>query len=70
MTKEQEHLQQLLQQQKDLVKEVEALQQEIEGKRQTFFKVQGAIEYLNQTGVELEGFQTAEDTAEEGVTEE
>ena len=59
MTKEQEHLQQLLQQQKDLVKEVESLQAEIESKRQTFFKVQGAIEYLNQTGVELEGLETA-----------
>tara|TARA_B100002019_G_scaffold222085_1_gene194940 strand:- start:305 stop:520 length:216 start_codon:yes stop_codon:yes gene_type:complete len=71
MTKEQEHLQQLLQQQKNLVKEVESLQEQIEAKRQTFYKVQGAIEYLNQTGVELEGFQTAEDTAaEEGVTEE
>ena len=69
MTKEQEHLQQLLQQQKELVKEVEKLQEEIEGKRQTFFKVQGAIEYLNQTGVELEGFQVAADTAEEATEE-
>ena len=56
MTEQQEHLQNLLQQQKTLVKEVEELQAQLEGKRQTFFKVQGAIEYLNKTGVELEGF--------------
>ena len=59
MTEQQEHLKNLLNQQKDLAKEVQALQEQIESKRQTFFKVQGAIEYLNQTGVELEGFETA-----------
>ena len=67
MTEQQEHLKNLLNQQKDLAKEVQALQEQIEAKRQTFFKVQGAIEYLNQTGVELEGFETAEDTAEEAT---
>ena len=56
MTDQQEHLKNSAeQQQKDLAKEVQALQEQIESKRQTFFKVQGAIEYLNQTGVELEG---------------
>ena len=69
MTEQQEHLKNLLNQQKDLAKEVQALQEQIEAKRQTFFKVQGAIEYLNQTGVELEGFETAEDTAEEATEE-
>ena len=64
MTEQQEHLQNLLQQQKTLVKEVEELQVQLEGKRQTFFKVQGAIEYLNKTGVELEGFEVAEDVNE------
>jgi len=59
MTDQQEHLKNLLNQQKDLAKEVQALQEQIEFKRQTFFKVQGAIEYLNQTGVELEGLETA-----------
>ena len=59
MTEQQEHLKNLLNQQKDLAKEVEQLQAQIEFKRQTFFKVQGAIEYLNQTGVELEGLETA-----------
>lgn len=64
MTEQQEHLQNLLQQQKTLVKEVEELQAQLEGKRQTFFKVQGAIEYLNKTGVELEGFEVSEDVNE------
>ena len=59
MTEQQDHLKNLLNQQKDLAKEVQLLQEQIEAKRQTFFKVQGAIEYLNQTGVELEGFETA-----------
>ena len=59
MTEQQDHLKNLLTQQKDLAKEVQELQEQIEAKRQTFFKVQGAIEYLNQTGVELEGFETA-----------
>ena len=59
MTEQQDHLKNLLNQQRDLAKEVQELQEQIEAKRQTFFKVQGAIEYLNQTGVELEGFETA-----------
>ena len=59
MTEQQDHLKNLLNQQRDLAKEVQELQEQIEAKRQTFFKVQGAIEYLNQTGVELEGLETA-----------
>ena len=69
MTEQQDHLKNLLQQQKDLAKEVQILQEQIESKRQTFFKVQGAIEYLTQTGVELEGLETAEDVAEEATEE-
>ena len=69
MTEQQDHLKNLIQQQNDLAKEVQELQQTIESKRQTFFKVQGAIEYLTEVGVELEGLQTAEDTAEEATEE-
>ena len=69
MTDQQEHLKNLLNQQKDLAKEVQALQEQIENRRQTFFKVQGAIEYLNQVGVELEGLETGEDAAEEATEE-
>ena len=69
MTEQQDHLKNLIQQQNDLAKEVEQLQAQIEGKRQTFFKVQGAIEYLTEIGVELEGLETAEDVAEEATEE-
>ena len=69
MTEQQDHLKNLLQQQKDLTKEVQLLQEQIEAKRQTFFKVQGAIEYLTEVGVELEGLETAEDVAEEATEE-
>ena len=64
MTEQQEHLQNLLNQQKTIAKEVQELQEQIELKRQTFYKVQGAIEYLNQTGVELAGFETNEEVSE------
>jgi len=64
VTEQQEHLQNLLNQQKTIAKEVQELQEQIELKRQTFYKVQGAIEYLNQTGVELAGFETNEEVSE------
>ena len=69
MTEQQDHLRNLIQQQNDLAKEVQELQAQIESKRQTFFKVQGAIEYLTEVGVELEGLETAEDVAEEATEE-
>ena len=69
MTEQQDHLKNLIQQQNDLAKEVQQLQADIEAKRQTFFKVQGAIEYLTEIGVELEGLETAEDVAEEATEE-
>ena len=46
MTEQQQHLQQLLQQRSEL--EAAATKN-----RELFFKVQGAIEYLTQTGVTL-----------------
>ena len=64
MTEQQEHLQNLLNQQKTIAKEVQELQEQIELRRQTFYKVQGAIEYLNQNGVELAGFETNEEVSE------
>jgi len=64
VTEQQEHLQNLLNQQKTIAKEVQELQEQIELRRQTFYKVQGAIEYLNQNGVELAGFETNEEVSE------
>ena len=53
MTEQQEHLTNLLQQRQSLAQELESLQGQATTKRELFLKVQGAIEYLQQTGVTL-----------------
>ena len=63
----QEHLQQLVQQEQQLVGEVE-------NKRNLLFKVRGAIEYLTEIGVKLPEAEaateeTAPETAETQVVE-
>jgi len=51
MTEQQEHLVNLLQQRQSLAQEIEGLNGQVTNKRELFFKVQGAIEYLQQVGV-------------------
>ena len=53
MTEQQEHLANLVKQAQDLSLELEGLQTNATAKRELFLKVQGAIEYLTQTGVSL-----------------
>ena len=53
MTEQQEHLANLLQQKTTLQGELEQLQNAAGSKRELYWKVQGAIEYLAQTGVTL-----------------
>ena len=53
MTEQQEHLANLLQQRQTLQNEIEQLQNSAGTKRELFWKIQGAIEYLTQTGVTL-----------------
>ena len=53
MTEQQEHLANLVKQAQDLSLELEGLQNKATVKRELFLKVQGAIEYLTQTGVSL-----------------
>ena len=53
MTEQQEHLANLLQQRTTLQGELEQLQNSAGSKRELYWKVQGAIEYLTQTGVKL-----------------
>jgi hypothetical protein len=65
MTEQQEHLTNLLQQRQALQTELDQLQETTSGKRELFWKVQGAIEYLAQTGVTL-----PEPAPEEAVEEE
>lgn len=51
MTEQQEHLKNLLQQFKELSNELSQIQNQAAVKRELLLKVQGAIEYLQQTGV-------------------
>jgi len=53
MTEQQQHLQQVLEQQQQLAKEFDELQRQITTKRELFTKLQGIVEYLQQTGVTL-----------------
>jgi hypothetical protein len=53
MTDPQKHLQQVLEQQKELVSEVRELDSKIALKRELYMKLQGVVEYLQQTGVTL-----------------
>ena len=64
MTDQQQHLQQVLEQQKVLVGEINELNSQVDSKRQMALKLQGVLEYLQQLGVELAKEEEA--PAEEG----
>ena len=64
MTDQQQHLQQVLEQQKVLVGEINELNTQVDSKRQMALKLQGVLEYLQQLGVELPKEEEA--PAEEG----
>ena len=64
MTEQQEHLTNLLNQRQQLATEIEKLQGKSSSARETFFKVQGAIEYLAQIGVTLPEPEVTEETEE------
>ena len=53
MTDQQQHLQQVLEQQKVLVGEINELNTQVDSKRQMALKLQGVLEYLQQLGIEL-----------------
>ena len=53
MTEQQQHLQQMVSQQNDLIQQIQTLNNDITLKRELAMKLQGAIEYLQQTGVTL-----------------
>ena len=52
-TEQQEHLQELLNKQKEIIQEIESLNNQILLKKEIVLKLQGAIEYLQQIGVTL-----------------
>jgi hypothetical protein len=70
MTEQQEHLANLLQQRTTLQGELEQLQNAAGSKRELYWKVQGAIEYLAQTGVTLPEPEETETTETEVVVPE
>jgi uncharacterized coiled-coil DUF342 family protein len=69
MSEQQEHLKNLLKQFRDLSLEFEDLNRKATVKRELILKVQGAIEYLQQTGVLPPEEETPAEFTEEVVTE-
>jgi len=73
MTDQENHLKQVLTQQKTLVDEINALNSQITSKREMAVKLQGIAEYLDQLGVKLpkeeeEAPEAATEVAEEAPT--
>jgi len=64
MTEQQQHLANLLNQRQQLATELDKLKGQSNSAREAFFKVQGAIEYLTQTGVTLPEPEVTEETQE------
>ena len=60
LTEQQNHLQQVVEQQKNLVAEIQSLNTQVENKRNMATKLQGIAEYLDGLGVKLP---TEEETA-------
>jgi len=53
MTEQQTHLQQVIEQQQQLVAEINTLNNQVATKKELALKLQGVIEYLQQTGTVL-----------------
>ena len=66
-TEQQNHLKQVVEQSQTLVTEINQLEGQAKSKREMLLKLQGIIEYLQQTGVELP---KEEEAASEVVTPE
>ena len=69
MTDQENHLKQVLTQQKALVDEINALNSQITSKREMAVKLQGIAEYLDQLGVKVPE-EKEEDAAATEVVEE
>tara|TARA_B100001989_G_scaffold56245_2_gene37194 strand:- start:5904 stop:6116 length:213 start_codon:yes stop_codon:yes gene_type:complete len=64
-TDQQNHLKSVVEQSQTLVSEINQLEGAAKGKREMLLKLQGIIEYLQQTGVELPKEEETEVPAEE-----
>ena len=69
-TEQQNHLKSVVDQAQTLVNEINQLEAQTKSKRDMLLKLQGIIEYLQQTGVELPKEEEAEATTSEVVTPE
>ena len=69
MTEQENHLKQVLTQQKTLVDEINALNNQIASKREMAVKLQGIAEYLDQLGVKLPKEEEASEQAPEAAAE-
>jgi hypothetical protein len=65
MNEQQLHLQSAIQQQSDLIQEIQELNTKVVEKREMAVKLQGIIEYLQQTGVTLPEPEVTEEPVEE-----
>ena len=70
MTDQENHLKQVLTQQKTLVDEINALNNQITSKREMAVKLQGIAEYLDQLGVKLPKEEEEAPEADTEVVEE
>ena len=59
-TEQQNHLKSVVEQSQTLVSEINQLEGQAKSKREMLLKLQGIVEYLQQTGVELPKEETAE----------
>jgi hypothetical protein len=53
MIEQQQHLQQAIEEQKSLISEINSLNEQLNYKKEMVLKLQGIIEYLQQTGITL-----------------
>ena len=67
-TEQQNHLKSVTDQAQGLVNEINQLEGQAKAKREMLLKLQGIIEYLQQTGVELPKEEDTEVSAEEDVS--
>jgi hypothetical protein len=73
MTEQQKHLQQVIEQQQQVINDINTLNNQLTVKRELALKLQGVLEYLEQTGVVLptkEEFDAETEEVTEKKTEE
>jgi len=69
MNEQQQHLSQLIEQRNNLTSQLENIQGQTARTREVLLKTQGAIEYLEATGVKLPEPEVTEEAAEETAEE-